>query len=284
MPKSRRAHLWRRLLKRIQAIWCQLRWNLMGMRQRDLALVERQEIYIVRRRDAYIGRDIFGTGTYEIEKLIQVLGHLPLGHKHTRLIDVGANVGSICIPAVTRKMFHCSIAVEPEPTNFRLLQVNVILNDVQESIKCVQAAAGRDASTTLLLRLADRNFGDHQVVAEALPPDGPVVEVPTITLDGLAQDWDSMADLIWMDVQGFEAVVLQGAEGALLEQVPITMEFWPRRISEFCSQDQFLRLLRGYSKYVDLGAVSEQHRDISELPGLYRKHLALNSSTDLLFL
>ena len=43
----------------------------------------------------------------------------------SNLINIGAHVGSTCIPAVKSKLFNQAIAFEPFPTNFKLLTTNI---------------------------------------------------------------------------------------------------------------------------------------------------------------
>ena len=54
------------------------------------------------------------------------------------LLDIGANIGTTSIPAVTQWGASRVLAVEPEAENFRLLRCNVILNDLDDRIDCVK--------------------------------------------------------------------------------------------------------------------------------------------------
>ena len=45
-------------------------------------------------------------------------------------LDIGANIGVICIPAVSRGLVEEAIAIEPESENFKLLKLNISLNNL----------------------------------------------------------------------------------------------------------------------------------------------------------
>ena len=53
-------------------------------------------------------------------------------------LDIGANIGTTSISAVTKWGASRVLAVEPEAENFRLLRCNVILNDLDDRIDCVK--------------------------------------------------------------------------------------------------------------------------------------------------
>ncbi len=48
-----------------------------------------------------------------MHRAVSLLGRRGL----TSLIDIGANIGTICIPAVKCGLFDRAIAIEPEPLN-----------------------------------------------------------------------------------------------------------------------------------------------------------------------
>lgn len=58
----------------------------------------------------------------------------------TTLINIGAHIGSTCIPAVKSKLFNNVIAFEPFPINFNLLTTNIYLNSLDKNIKAYNIA------------------------------------------------------------------------------------------------------------------------------------------------
>ena len=63
------------------------------------------------------------------------------------LIDIGANIGPICIPAVKRNYVKQAIAIEPGPDNARLLRANVALNSLHDRIIVHECAVGASEET-----------------------------------------------------------------------------------------------------------------------------------------
>ena len=87
-----------------------------------------EESYVVSSDDKVIGRDIYMTGSFDFGKLKKSAQFLGPDWSSDLLIDIGSNIGVICIPAVKRGLFRSAIAIEPEPFNYRLLCTNIQLN------------------------------------------------------------------------------------------------------------------------------------------------------------
>ena len=83
--------------------------------------------------------------------------------KIKNLYDIGANIGSICIPAVKRNLVETAFAVEPVSKNFQLLRINVILNNLDEKIKPFNFALSSEDDQNLDMELASDNSGDHRI-------------------------------------------------------------------------------------------------------------------------
>ena len=64
------------------------------------------ENFILQSNDQVIGRTVYATKKpFDFDKLTKVLKILNL-KKNELLIDVGANIGTICIPAIKRNLFN----------------------------------------------------------------------------------------------------------------------------------------------------------------------------------
>jgi FkbM family methyltransferase len=117
-----------------------------------------------------------------------------------RVVDVGANIGYYML------MFQSVvgsggqiICVEPEPHNLIELKGNVECNRFS-NVQIIEAAAGSSNGTVSLA------CGINGIVREQGDGD---INVNTVTLDSLV---DGKVDLIKIDVEGYEAHVLLGAE------------------------------------------------------------------------
>jgi len=193
-----------------------------------------RECFVILKDDNYISRSLAGVGSYGFESFEAAMRILdnPLDI----LVDVGANIGSISIPAVARGYAKQALAVEPDRLNFRTLMANIYLNDLQERMTGLNSALGANPDDVLEFQLSPDNKGDHRVRATDSPgafgEEGwPRVSVPSTNLDSLIEPHRLLSNpkqaLIWMDVQGWEPRVLAGAQQILKKAIPFVIEFWP---------------------------------------------------------
>jgi FkbM family methyltransferase len=167
------------------------------------------------------------------------------------IVDVGANIGVTSIGMMRTGEVERAVALEPEPQNFRILQHNVAQNGLSERVLCLPYAVS-DRTASASLELSDMNFGDHRVrrVPMAAPEcfdesTSRTISVPADTLDNLLRqipdDFARSVCVIWIDVQGHEGYVFQGARRLLERGIPVVSEIWPYAIRragmserEFC--------------------------------------------------
>ena len=153
--------------------------------------------------------------------------------KIKNLYDIGANIGSICIPAVKRNLVETAFAVEPVSKNFQLLRINVILNNLEEKIKLFNFALSSEDDQKLDMELASDNSGDHRIRLNKSDTNlydeekRKIEKVKTKKFDTLFQNLNRESDLVWIDSQGFEPVILSGVQNLLKSKTPIVIEFWP---------------------------------------------------------
>ncbi len=228
---------------------------------RDHVFADRgRERYLVPCRDQAIGRSVFITGEYEFDKFERALELL---RRHTTLtgidllVDVGANIGTVSIPAVARGLVPAAVAIEPHPGNCRLLRTNVALNGVDGRVTVHECAVGGADDETLALELSHDNQGDHRIAVSR--DDGAfgesarrTIPIRSTRLDRLVPPQSGKRLLIWMDTQGYEGVVLQGATALIAARVPIVSEFWPYGMRRAGGYALFRDQLKGYRGFVDL--------------------------------
>ena len=253
------------------------------------------EKFVISADDKEIGRTIFCEpqrppyGFEKIDDVIAILGPL---HKHELLIDVGANIGTICVPAITRGYFKKAIAIEPEPLNYQLLTTNIALNKVSEHIISKNIACGTQDNEILIMEVGRGNHGDHRIRLNSKPGlhfenERDTVSVMSHTLDSILGNVDPRACLIWMDTQGFEGHILCGAKNALSATTPLYVEFWPYGMNRLDSYELLISALitNKYKYFYDL-----DHPKIANpisrnaLQKLYDKHLNLGTFTDLVII
>lgn len=123
-------------------------------------------------------------------------------------VDVGANIGSYTILASVNCQAHV-VSFEPVPTTFQFLKRNVLINDVFENVRLLQA--GVASKEEKLFFSADLDAANHIVAADE-QNIASMVEVPCLTLDGTLTQVPLMMKI---DVEGFETEVLRGASRIL---------------------------------------------------------------------
>jgi FkbM family methyltransferase len=233
------------------------------------------EHFLVHSADNGIGKIVFATGEYDFQKFILAIDlcnkNLNGRKKPTILIDAGANIGTICIPAVARGFVQRAVAIEPEPLNCRLLRANIALNGLSNSIVVHECALGASTDIELALELNATNLGDHRirVNTEGDLEQKNKVQVRSETLDGLCPPVDYSCSLLWMDIQGYEGFALLGGKELLKSRIPLIVEFWPYGMKRAGSFDAFKSAVAHYDGYFDLGNPDKMH-SIDTLDNLYK--------------
>ena len=248
------------------------------------------ENYIVKTSDKVIGKLLYCRGDFDLQKLERALSIIDkerVTGKPYILFDIGANIGSICIPAVKRGYVKRAVAYEPDPDNFRLLRINAILNNVEELIEFHQVALG-DKQGEAQLSQNFINHGDHRIVVtgEAVPANS--ITVPVRCLDDFMPDGEDTECILWIDVQGFETQVLCGAQAVLAKTWPLVLEFTPKDLKANGTLDRLIEILTqsAYLIFFDLEHDSASAQTLNS-DNLLRLALSLeerDTFTDILFI
>lgn len=247
---------------------------------------------IVDATDEEIGRVVFIRGEYErdymqsaIDFLRTETGFSPEGKV---FIDVGANIGTTTIDALLHFGFAESVSFEPDARNVRLLRMNLLLNDLGErSTVCPVAVSDRDGDLTVVQQ--DGNFGDSRVTSAGNDGvDGEAVRC--VRLDTLVADGTidlARLGMVWMDAQGHDPRVLQGASTITSAGVPVVVEYWPDGLGDGEERELLEDIVRSnYSRFVDLRLLTSGREAIFDANDvkLLREHYGKDQHTDLLLL
>lgn len=148
-------------------------------------------------------------------------------------IDVGANIGLVCIPVLERSAAR-AICFEPEPRNFAYLSRNLARHGLSSRAVC-HAAACHNTTGQMALALSPDNLGDHRlqrpVSADSEAGARHTVLVPVVRMDELLRDVPLAAPVVMkVDVQGSEVGVFDGATETLRRVDHLITEYWPRGI------------------------------------------------------
>ncbi|MGM9484147.1 FkbM family methyltransferase [Roseateles sp. NT4] len=217
-----------------------------------------QETYLVSSGDQAIARELYVRGQFDFEKFEKVMRLLGPTSKPGLLLDIGANIGCICIAAVKRGLFEKALAFEPESFNYSLLAANIHLNGLASRIEARHMALGARDGEQLVFELSKDNYGDHRVSLGT--EDGRFGEARRERTVVRCESLDSQIGgeqqgcLIWMDTQGFEGYVLQGAARTLKGRPPLVVEFWPYGMQRNRSYEVLKQAIleSGYTHFHDL--------------------------------
>jgi FkbM family methyltransferase len=249
-----------------------VQWFMKGLLQSETEVATPLGRFRVSTLDTAVARDLYITGTFEEDILKRVFAILEQqgflkDHKVDVLLDVGANIGVTCISLMALGAVRRAVAIEPNHLNHKLLVANIRNNGKNACIADIQSAVS-DYEGTAELEICATNFGDHRLRMEQMPTGQDayaedarrVSKVPVKTLDGiiaaLPPEYHSANTLLWMDVQGYECRVMDGAATLLQQGIPTVMELWPYGMQRagVTLQDLHQRLVQNWKSVVNLGS------------------------------
>jgi FkbM family methyltransferase len=221
---------------------------------------------MVSARDNMIGLSLFVDGLFdrEIVALSCRMAADYVGKTDLLYIDVGANLGSNTIYALRDARFARAICFEPDPTNFENLQSTIEMSGVSSRTRCECTAIG-NTDGHLHLELSAVNFGDHRIrMSPGERQD--VREIPVTTLDlAVTEDECRSVGLVSVDVQGYEAQVLEGATRLLAMDIPFLCELTPDDLRRCGGYENFFEIVgQSFAWFIDMRH-PEVARPIDEL-------------------
>lgn len=141
--------------------------------------------------------------TYEPDVWERIMGEIRTGDV---IVDVGANIGLYTIAFAKRVGPEGRvIAFEPDSDNFRALEKNVKLNQIEDRVRLIKAAVG-DLPGEVFLSKAQME--SHVLVEMGKGSE----KVPMVILDDICKQ---KADILKIDIEGYEEKALLGASRLL---------------------------------------------------------------------
>lgn len=167
-------------------------------------------------------------------------------------IDVGANIGHLALnAAVAVGSAGHVLAIEASPITFRHLVRNITRNGF-DHVAAINVALGDRDGTVVL---SDERADDQNHVLVGGMPAG-ARTVPVVRLDALTSDLRDIA-LLKIDVEGYELMVLNGAEETLARTRAVYFESWEKHAMRYGyqSRDVLAKLMAsGFGVYRRVGA------------------------------
>jgi FkbM family methyltransferase len=209
----------------------------------ELLVVDAGKLWISR-RDQVMRPYMARAGTWEPEEG-RVL--LSLTKPGCRFLDIGANIGYFSALVNSAEPGVQVDAVEPDPTNVRVLRFNLWFNEVNGT---VWPLALDDSSRALHLSDNEHNFGDLRT--GRVEGGGGQVEAKWIVPAASGDDLFAgrSFDLVKIDTQGWEFEILLGIDLTLRRSPGV------RIVAEFCPQilkDRDRDPLQVLARYRELG-------------------------------
>ena len=213
---------------------------------------------LVSTADRTIARSVYTAGDWDpllVGTVFRALDTFGADYRGKTFLEVGANFGVYCLPAVAEYGFTRAIAYEPDPGAFELLRRNIARNGLGDRVTAHHAALSSQPGE-LMLSLGGYNAGDNRIVVGSDPQDRRLVSVPARTLDEEAVTGHvspSELGLVWLDVQGHEYEVLRGAGSVLDAATPIVLEYCTAMMDETTRQGLGRLIADKFDVMVDVG-------------------------------
>ena len=183
--------------------------------------------FIVDAADLEVGGKLRNKGEYGIDEINRISQFID---NQSSVLIVGAHIGSLAIPVA--KICSELVAIEANPNNFKLLQINIKLNDISNIIAHNIAASEREE--TIQFQLNTVNSGGSKRVPVnnhyMYTYDNPkVIDVEAHSLDNYLPN--NNFDLVLIDIEGSEYFAMQGMSNILANTKTLIIEFLPHHIT-----------------------------------------------------
>ena len=162
--------------------------------------------------DFTIGAALIERGSWQYDELDHYLEYVSgkAQGKRVYFFDIGANIGTQTVYAARSGLFSRVFAIEAMPSNFELLESNVVLNDCASNTTCFNKALGsEDTRRTFLfnpLNPGGSRQEDGSVHSEEIVVD--VIKTSNFVRSLLESEGAPDILAFWIDVEGMEEEVV----------------------------------------------------------------------------
>jgi len=194
----------------------------------------------------WIPKKLFIDGEFNDKILFKATKILKIKKSKCTLINIGAHIGSTCIPAVKKKYFKKLIAFEPAKKNFRLLTANIFLNNIEDISNLYNLALSNKKNHLRIKQYT--HTGDYRVVSQK-NKNSEIVKCDI--LDNYTSGLNKKNSLIFMDAQGHEPNIFLGSKKTIRKKIPIVVEFDPFLLNKNWKKG-FSLLFKNYKFFYNL--------------------------------
>lgn len=163
-------------------------------------------------------------------------------------LDIGGNIGTTSIYCKAKLKINFNyIAFEPIAELVKLFKLNIVCNDLSDII-VEHLALSNQPDAKLSMKINYQNWGNSQVLQNNQKEEDEVV--PSTTLDDYLCKHNidcNNIKYVWLDVEGFEPEVLEGAAKFFDEyKVPLCLEFNQDAYKDHDNYEKMLLMLIRY--------------------------------------
>ena len=225
----------------------------------------------------WISQKLFIDESFDFRVLKKAKKLLGKENSKSTLINVGAHIGSSCIPAIKKNYFKNLIAFEPSKMNFRLLKANIFLNEIDGRAKVYNLALS-NKKANLHLGMFNNNTGDYRIVKNQQKN---TEIIKSDILDNYTYNLNKNNSLVFMDAQGHEIEIFMGAKKTIRKKIPFIFEFTPSLLNKDWLKKISI-LFKYYNFFHDLKTNKKKRFNATEIKKLYNHYLINNNYTDIL--
>lgn len=133
------------------------------------------------------------------------------------ILDIGAHIGAFTILAA--KLGAIVFAYEPDPSNYKLLGINISLNKVEDKVT-VKNSAIMTYSGVGKLAQDKINFGAPSL-CDWMMLNNPTIEVPVVQFESNLWQGFETVDFLKMDCEGCEQSIILQSDLSRIKQISI---------------------------------------------------------------
>ncbi|SCY04075.1 methyltransferase, FkbM family [Lachnospiraceae bacterium XBB2008] len=191
-----------------------------------------------------------------------------LNDEQTYFCDIGANIGTTCI--YFKKKLDPGVkilALEPVDSNFRLLKINMNLNDIAVEDELVLPYAVGEHDDRSQIYIHATNSGGNSIVSQKSDKTQDII---IRSFDSLMTERGISAGelkYLWVDVEGYELNFLKGARNTIREMnAPIVMEFLPEVVGANEGLERYVETLKEFfTGFIVMQDAGNKRHEITEL-------------------
>lgn len=200
---------------------------------RTIALVTRTDngLFAIDPEDMGVGRELHKAGSYGQDELQRVFRY---AGSNDDVLIIGAHIGSLVVPIANR--CRAVVAIEANPQTFRLLEINLLLNDAK-NVRAYNLAAS-DKTETIEFVLSRSNSGGSKRMPKVHAFEYFYDSPKTISVQAHALDEHlkgTSFSLVFMDIEGSEYFALKGMQNILRNAHTLFVEYLPHHLRNVSS-------------------------------------------------